>query len=43
MDAIAAADSVETARAGAARDLLRFVACGSVDDGKSTLIGAPHR
>src|SRR5918912_807113 len=23
----------------AARDLLRFVACGSVDDGKSTLIG----
>src|SRR5262249_12004586 len=24
---------------GVARDLLRFVACGSVDDGKSTLIG----
>jgi bifunctional enzyme CysN/CysC len=26
-------------RAGAARDLLRFLTCGSVDDGKSTLIG----
>ncbi len=25
--------------AGASRDLLRFITCGSVDDGKSTLIG----
>ncbi len=39
MDAIAPAAFAETARPGAARDLLRFVACGSVDDGKSTLIG----
>jgi len=28
-----------TAPAGGARDLLRFLTCGSVDDGKSTLIG----
>src|SRR5262249_20449349 len=33
------AASTKTAHIGAARDLLRFVACGSVDDGKSTLIG----
>jgi bifunctional enzyme CysN/CysC len=39
MDAIAPSASVEVARASQARDLLRFVACGSVDDGKSTLIG----
>src|SRR5262245_20038301 len=39
MDAIAPAASVEIASASQARDLLRFVACGSVDDGKSTLIG----
>jgi bifunctional enzyme CysN/CysC len=39
MDAIAPSASGETAHAGASRDLLRFVACGSVDDGKSTLIG----
>src|SRR5688572_25141341 len=25
--------------AGGAQDLLRFITCGSVDDGKSTLIG----
>ena len=24
---------------GATKDLLRFITCGSVDDGKSTLIG----
>src|SRR5262249_14945007 len=35
----APAVSVEIARASQTRDLLRFVACGSVDDGKSTLIG----
>jgi bifunctional enzyme CysN/CysC len=39
MDAITASASVEIARARNGRDLLRFVACGSVDDGKSTLIG----
>ncbi len=39
MDAIAPADSIETVSIGVSRDLLRFVACGSVDDGKSTLIG----
>ncbi len=39
MDAIAPASSAERARGSVARDLLRFVACGSVDDGKSTLIG----
>ena len=39
MDAMAAAAPAETVRTGAARDVLRFVACGSVDDGKSTLIG----
>jgi bifunctional enzyme CysN/CysC len=39
MDAITPGGVVERERAGAARDLLRFVACGSVDDGKSTLIG----
>jgi sulfate adenylyltransferase subunit 1 (EFTu-like GTPase family) len=25
--------------AGSGKDLLRFITCGSVDDGKSTLIG----
>jgi bifunctional enzyme CysN/CysC len=39
MDAIVAAGYAEMARGGTARDLMRFVACGSVDDGKSTLIG----
>jgi bifunctional enzyme CysN/CysC len=39
MDAITASASVEIACARNGRDLLRFVACGSVDDGKSTLIG----
>src|SRR2546428_5462519 len=39
MDALAPSASVEIAHASDARDLLRFVACGSVDDGKSTLIG----
>jgi len=44
MDAVAPAAPTEAAHTemahiGAARDLLRFVACGSVDDGKSTLIG----
>jgi bifunctional enzyme CysN/CysC len=39
MEAIAPGAAVERERAGASRDLLRFVACGSVDDGKSTLIG----
>jgi bifunctional enzyme CysN/CysC len=39
MDANAPTASVETAHVSATRDLLRFVACGSVDDGKSTLIG----
>src|SRR5213083_2801422 len=39
MAAIAAPRSAATARGGAGRDLLRFIACGSVDDGKSTLIG----
>src|SRR5437763_9532926 len=39
MDAVAAPHSAETARGSRARDLLRLVACGSVDDGKSTLIG----
>src|SRR3984893_10712758 len=29
----------ELAEAGPAKDLLRFITCGSVDDGKSTLIG----
>jgi bifunctional enzyme CysN/CysC len=39
MEAIVADDYAETARDGTARDLVRVVACGSVDDGKSTLIG----
>ena len=26
-------------RTGQAKDLLRFITCGSVDDGKSSLIG----
>jgi bifunctional enzyme CysN/CysC len=39
MDAITPTDSTKTLQILAARDLLRFVACGSVDDGKSTLIG----
>jgi sulfate adenylyltransferase subunit 1 (EFTu-like GTPase family) len=39
MDAVAPDAATERQRAGATRDLLRFVACGSVDDGKSTLIG----
>jgi bifunctional enzyme CysN/CysC len=39
MDAIVAAGYAEMARGGTARDLMRFVASGSVDDGKSTLIG----
>jgi bifunctional enzyme CysN/CysC len=39
MDATAAGAVLALERAGAAPDQLRFVACGSVDDGKSTLIG----
>src|SRR5262245_20163004 len=39
MDAISPKVAAERAEENAARDLLRFVACGSVDDGKSTLIG----
>jgi bifunctional enzyme CysN/CysC len=39
MDAIAATARAQTAASAPARDLLRFLACGSVDDGKSTLIG----
>jgi bifunctional enzyme CysN/CysC len=44
MDSIAPAALADTAHTemahiGRARDLLRLVACGSVDDGKSTLIG----
>jgi bifunctional enzyme CysN/CysC len=39
MDAIAATARAEKAGSAPARDLLRFLACGSVDDGKSTLIG----
>src|ERR1051326_5520439 len=38
-DAIAATARAEKAGFAPARDLLRFLACGSVDDGKSTLIG----
>ncbi len=34
-----AAASAEAARHGEAKSLLRFITCGSVDDGKSTLIG----
>src|SRR6266702_6376127 len=34
-----ATELAERAPAAATRDLLRFLACGSVDDGKSTLIG----
>jgi bifunctional enzyme CysN/CysC len=36
-DAVAEADGWLSAQAG--KDLLRFITCGSVDDGKSTLIG----
>ncbi len=36
---VAAADAVLPGAGGAAKSLLRFLTCGSVDDGKSTLIG----
>jgi bifunctional enzyme CysN/CysC len=36
---MAATDVVEYLRAQEAKTLLRFITCGSVDDGKSTLIG----
>jgi bifunctional enzyme CysN/CysC len=39
MDAISPKTAAERVQGSTARDLLRFVACGSVDDGKSTLIG----
>src|SRR5947208_13719685 len=36
---LAARDPAEYLRAQENKDLLRFITCGSVDDGKSTLIG----
>ena len=39
MDAVTQAVAAERVQASGARNLLRFLACGSVDDGKSTLIG----
>jgi bifunctional enzyme CysN/CysC len=36
---MATTNAAETAREGATLDQLRFITCGSVDDGKSTLIG----
>src|SRR5437764_10379389 len=39
MDALSPKIADKRAQGSAARDVLRFVACGSVDDGKSTLIG----
>ena len=39
MDAAAAAQVADYLRKHETKDLLRFITCGSVDDGKSTLIG----
>ena len=38
-DDLAARDIAEYLRRHQAKSMLRFITCGSVDDGKSTLIG----